>query len=88
MEEIINLIGTLGFPIAVAVAAFIVYWKFVSQQMDACARREETLMAQSQQREEKLSSQLDKFTEALNNFNVSLTKIDARLQVIEKDINK
>ena len=33
MEEIINLIGTLGFPIAVAVAAFIVYWKFVSQQI-------------------------------------------------------
>lgn len=88
MEQIVNLIGTLGFPIAVAVAAFVVYWKFVSQQMDACARREEVLMAQSQQREEKLSSQLDKFTEALNNFNVSLTKIDARLQVIEKDINK
>lgn len=88
MEDIVSLISTLGFPIAVAVAAFWVYYKFVTSQMDACAKREEALMEQSKLREEKLSAQLDKFTDALNNFNVSLTKIDTRLEIIEKEVHK
>lgn len=88
MEEIINAISTLGFPIAVAVAAFYVYAKFVSKQMDACAKREEALMEQSRQREEKLAGQLDKFTDTLNNFNITLTKIDTRLELIEKEVHK
>ena len=87
MEEIVNLISQLGFPIAVAVAAFYVYAKFVSAQMDQCAKREEALMQQSQVREEKLAAQLDRFTETLNNFNVTLTKIDTRLEIIEKEVH-
>lgn len=45
-------------------------------------------MEQSEQREEKLASQLDKFTETLNNFNITLTKIDTRLELIEKEVHK
>lgn len=88
MEDIANLVSTIGFPMAIAIAAFFVYYKFVSTQMEACAKREDALMEQSKQREEKLSVQLDKFTEALNNFNISLTKIDTRLEIIEKQIQK
>ena len=88
MEDIVSVVSTLGFPMAIAIAAFFVYYKFVSSQMDACAKREEALMEQSKSREDKLSAQLDKFTEALNNFNISLTKIDTRLEIIEKEVHK
>lgn len=88
MEEIINLISQFGFPIACAIAAFWMYSQFVTKQMDACAKREEALMEQSKQREEKLASQLDKFTDTLNNFNITLTKIDTRLELIEKEVHK
>lgn len=88
MEDLVNVVSTLGFPMAIAIAAFFIYYKFVEKQMDACAKREETLMAQSNEREEKLGKQLDKFADALNNFNVSLTKIDTRLEIIEKEVHK
>jgi hypothetical protein len=88
MEDVITIISQVGFPIGIAIIAFYMYWKFVSQQMEMCAKREEALMAQSVAREEKLGAQLDKFSESLNNFNISLTKIDARLQTIEKSIEK
>lgn len=88
MDEIVSIVSTLGFPMAIAIIAFFVYYKFVSSQMEACANRENALMEQSKQREEKLSAQLDKFTDALNNFNISLTKIDTRLELIEKEIHR
>ena len=88
MEDIASIVSSLGFPMAIAIAAFFIYYKFVEKQMDACAKREETLMAQSNEREEKLGKQLDKFADALNNFNISLTKIDTRLSIIEKSVEE
>ena len=88
MDEIVSIISTVGFPIGIAIIAFYMYWRFVSAQMDLAAKREEALMRQSELREEKLGQQLDKFSDALSAFNISLTKIDARLQAIEKDIDK
>ena len=88
MEDLVNIVSTLGFPMAIAIAAFFIYYKFVEKQMDACAARENALMDQSREREEKLGKQLDKFADALNNFNISLTKIDTRLEIIEKQIQE
>lgn len=88
MEDLVNVVSTLGFPMAIAIAAFFIYYKFVEKQMDACAARENALMEQGKQREDKLSAQLDKFADALNNFNISLTKIDTRLEIIEKQIQE
>ena len=88
MEDLVNIVSTLGFPMAIAIAAFFIYYKFVEKQMDACAARENALMEQGKQREDKLSAQLDKFADALNNFNVSLTKIDTRLSIIEKSVEE
>lgn len=88
MEDIVSIVSTLGFPMAIAIVAFFVYYKFVEKQMEACAKREEALMEQSNEREVKLSAQLDKFADALNNFNISLTKIDTRLEIIEKQVHK
>ena len=77
MEEIVSLISSLGFPVGIAVIAFYFYTKFVGEQMEAYAKREE-----------KLTAQLDKFSESLNNFNVTLTKIDTRLEYLEKQTPK
>ena len=88
MEEIVNLISSLGFPVAIAVSVFYFYTKFVGEQMDACAKREAALMDESRTREDKLTLQLDKFSESLNNFNLTLTKIDTRLEWLEKQIAK
>ena len=88
MDDIVSIVSTLGFPMAIAIVAFFVYYKFVEKQMEACATRENALMEQGKLREDKLSAQLDKFAEALNNFNVSLTKIDTRLEIIEKEVHR
>lgn len=88
MEEIINVISTLGFPIACAVALFFFYTKFIEKQMDECAKREEKLLAEGREREDRYASQLDKFADSLNNFNLTLTKIDTRLETLEKLIQK
>lgn len=87
MEEVINLISTLGFPIAIAVAAFYFYTAFVKDQMAAYAKREEALLEDSKKREDKYTAQMDKFSESLNNFNLTLTKIDTRLEYLEKQIS-
>ncbi len=84
MEDLVNVVGTLGFPIAIALIVFYFYTKFVSEQMAQCAKREEALMEESRSREEKLNVQLDKFAESLNNFNTTLIKIDTRLELLEK----
>ena len=84
MEDIVSIVSTLGFPIAMAIVAFFFYTKFVNEQMAQCAKREETLMAESRSREDKLTAQLDKFSETLTKFNLTLTKIDTRLEYLEK----
>ena len=88
MEDIINIVSTLGFPIAMAIVAFYFYTKFVNEQMAACSKREEALMAESRSREDKLNAQLDKFAESLQNFNTTLIKIDTRLEFLEKQASK
>ena len=84
MEDLVSIVGTLGFPIAIALIVFYFYTKFVADQMAQCAKREEALMAESRSREDKLNTQLDKFAESLNNFNTTLIKIDTRLELLEK----
>lgn len=84
MEDLVNVVSSLGFPMAFALIAFYFYTKFVSEQMAQCAKREEALMEESRSREEKLNIQLDKFAESLNNFNTTLIKIDTRLELLEK----
>lgn len=84
MEDLVSVVSTLGFPIAMALVAFYFYTKFVAEQMAQCSKREEALMAESRSREDKLNAQLDKFAESLNNFNTTLIKIDTRLELLEK----
>lgn len=79
MEEIASIISTIGFPVFVAVALFYFATKFIETQVAQYAEREVKLIEAYKANEERYSAQLDKFTESLNNFNITLTKIDARL---------
>lgn len=88
MDEIINVISTLGFPVFVAVALFYFAIKFIETQIAQYAEREVKLIEAYKTNEERYSAQLDKFTESLNNFNITLTKIDSRLEALEKAVNK
>ena len=88
MEEVINIISTLGFPIFVAVALFYFATKFIESQMKQYAEREEKLIEAYKANEDRYTAQIDKFSEVLRDFNVTLTKIDARLELLEKAANK
>lgn len=88
MEDITSLISNLGFPIGISLALFYFLSKFLTAQMDASARREQALMDESKTREERYLIQMDKFSENLNNFNITLTKIDTRLASLEQQIQK
>lgn len=88
MEEVINIISTLGFPIFVAIALFYFATKFIESQVKQYAEREEKLIEAYKANEDRYTAQIDKFSEVLRDFNVTLTKIDARLELLEKAANK
>lgn len=75
MENVTNIINTLGFPIACVVACGFFIWKTQQQ-----ARED------NRERETKMFEQLDKFGDSLDSFNNTLTKIDARLAAVEKEL--
>lgn len=77
MEQIVQIISTLGFPIFCAIALGYVGYKFLQESR-----------ADNLRREDRLFSQLEKFGESLDNFNTTLIKIDARLEAVEEKINK
>lgn len=88
MEEAMNIISTLGFPVAASIAMFYFATKFIENQIKQCAEREDKLVSAYKTNEDRFTTQIDRLTETLNNFNVTLTKIDARLEALEKAVNK
>lgn len=76
ITAITQLISSIGFPI---VACIGIGW-FVNKQTQQ--QREDNA-----KREERMLGQLDKFSDALNSFNLTLEKIDSRLTNIEKTID-
>ena len=76
MEQIVQIISTLGFPVFCALALGYIGYKFLQESR-----------ADNIRREDRLFSQLEKFGESLDNFNTTLIKIDARLEAVEKQIS-
>ena len=68
---IFQAIDNHGFPIVCVVALCVFIYK---------------IYIQSVKREERLSAQIDKFGDTMNCFNNTLTKIDTRLEVVEKHL--
>lgn len=77
MDQVVQIISTLGFPIFVALALGYIGYKFLQESR-----------ADNIRREDRLFSQLEKFGESLDNFNTTLIKIDARLEAVEKKISQ
>lgn len=88
MEEVINIISTLGFPIFTTVALFYFVVKYLDKQIEDNNKREAQIISACNAREERFSEQIDRLADTLNNFNITLTKIDGRLEALEKIINQ
>lgn len=88
MDTVISIISQLGFPVAAAVAVFWFGIKFIENQLKQYADREQKLIAAYNANEDRFMAQLDKFSQILTDFNVTLNKIDARLEYLEKNFGE
>ena len=85
---ITSMVTNLGFPIfCVIVLGFFVY-KIWQQSAGDYRCREERMCAENKAREERMFTQLEKFSASLDNFNTTLSRIDTRLDEVEKKIEK
>lgn len=80
---ILTAISTTGFPIVAALACGWFIYHFCLKNQEDMLREMNTVREAYQKREERLYEQMDKFSEALNNFNTTLGSIDGRLAIIE-----
>ena len=77
MNDIVNIISTVGFPIT----SCILYMFYIYK--DKQQTREEHL-----KRENKLMEQLSKFNEIMNHFNDTLISLDKRIENIENNLKE
>lgn len=76
MQEIVQVINTVGFPIACVIACGYFIYKTTQQNRE-----------DNKEREDKMYEQLDKFGDNLSKFNDTLNKIDSRLEAVERAID-
>ena len=77
MNDIVNIISTVGFPIT----SCILYMFYIYK--DKQQTREEHL-----KREDKLLEQISKFNETMINFNITLISLDKRIENIENNLKE
>lgn len=88
MNEIVDLIGGVGFPVASVVACAFYINKTQKENREDTIRREQQQREDNERREERMYSQLDKFGDSMDKFNDTLINIDNRLQKLEKGVEK
>ena len=77
MNDIVNIISTVGFPIS----SCLLYMMFIYK--DRQQSREENI-----KREEKLMEQISRFNEIMGNFNDTLISLDKRIEHIENNLKE
>ena len=77
MENMINIISTVGFPIF----SCLLYMGYIYK--DKQQSREENA-----KREEKLMEQIARFNEIMNHFNDTLISLDKRIENIEENLKE
>ena len=77
MNDIVNFISTVGFPIGSCLLCMQYIYK------DKTETREENL-----KREDKLLEQISKFNETMINFNITLISLDKRIENIENNLKE
>lgn len=82
----VEIITELGFPIACVVACGYFIWNTTQQTRNDNKATQDKIMEDNKQREERMFNQLDKFGDSLDNFNTTLTKVDSRLEAVEKAV--
>lgn len=86
MESIIQIIQTLGFPIACVLGMGYFIFNIWDRQTKEWKASQDAMAERCQAREEKLYQQIDRFNDTMGSFNTTLIKIDARLEALEKDL--
>lgn len=88
LQLVQTLISTLGFPIVCTIGlAFFVYLVWKAQREDY-NNQLKTMSQRCLAREERLYQQLDKYNETLDEATSTLSKIDARISVLEDIVCK
>lgn len=77
MNDIVNIISTVGFPIG----SCLLYMYYIYK--DKQQSREENV-----KREEKLMEQIARFNEIMNHFNNTLIGLDKRIENIEENLKE
>ena len=77
VNDIVNIISTVGFPISSCVLYMYYIYKDKNQS------REENL-----KREDKLMEQISRFNEIMNHFNNTLISLDKRIENIENNLKE
>lgn len=84
INGISQLISSLGFPIVCVLCLGWFIHKVWSDNRTDVQQQIKTMEENYKAREDKLYHQIEKFSESLDNFNVTLTRIDTRLDYLEK----
>lgn len=82
--DIQNIIQTLGFPIAVAIACSWFIWQLWKQNTEENSKREE----RNYQMLGKFQTSLDKFADILAGYEQKLTVIEKDVKEIKEVVNK
>ena len=77
MNDIVNIISTVGFPITSCILYMLYIYKDKNQTRDENLKREDKLM-----------EQISKFNEIMNNFNDTLIGLDKRIENIENNLKE
>ena len=77
MNDIVNIISTVGFPISSSILYMYYFYKDKNQT------REENL-----KRDDKLMEQISRFYEIMNHFNNTLISLDKRIENIENNLKE
>lgn len=83
MNEIIEVLQNVGFPVASVIACGLYINKQQQENREDMLRREQQQREDTERREERMYSQLDKFGDSMDKFNDTLINIDNRLQKLE-----
>lgn len=86
INSIMQMVSTVGFPIVACLGCGFFVYKQAEANREDCNNRLKQIQETTERREERLLQQMDGFSKSLDRFNETLTRIDARLEVVENNM--
>lgn len=84
MNEIVNLINSVGFPVVVSMGSLYYFTKQNDKVLQDNKERENKLIENHKLTQMQFMEQLGRYEEIMDKFNSTLLKLDARLENLEK----